>query len=370
MLSDAKLSAMLFDRASLLLRAGAVIALLLLALTAFSWPAYALTTGLAHGDATAIACPRWKPTWEGTPLPNGRSRPYIRIPFDKADFRDCSVAPVLMSGLPVVHMYLKKGDGSLQPFAIENEIAGPEAPAPASARVFWNEPLGGFRPADRMVVFLQAKATADLPSGVPTGQMIWLRFDLPGAIPTIDRSGLGPMPASASGNYLPNEQMLNGSTAPAFHASLRVGLASLSPNPQSDRIYVLSDNLLSSREQDASTQIRLAAGVVRGLPSKEQDVMPNISGEAWVQSNQAASNQATGVSLGRLVLGRRWNGPVGHDFLYAALTPQLQLHPLQYTYLFRRDLRLDPGFTEKSFVDPSAAILLSPFFIGLRRGQT
>jgi hypothetical protein len=271
----------------------------------------------------------------------------------------------------VIQLYVLNANGTRLPLTVSKEIAGPPYPAPTSERVFWDEPPGGFPKSAHMLVTMQVRTagSSQFNSYRTIVQDQWLRYDMPGGIPTIDRSSVGPVQVGGDGNYAPNQQMLNGSKVAAFHASLRVGLPAIATGSPTDRIYLVSDNLISSREQDESTRLRLAAGLVHSLPAQQLDTIPNISYEAWVQSNQAASNQSAGIGIGRLIYGKPWRGPVGSG-LYAALTPRIQLYPLQYTYLFRRDLRIDPGFTEKSYVGPSAEISLSPFFIGLKRGQT
>lgn len=315
-------------------------------------------------DRPVVSCANWKPAWATTPLPNGRADPYLLVPLDAKTFRGCGLAPVLSaSGLPAVQLYVVDPAGSLQPVPVASENAGLPAPFPPTARVFWQPPASPFPRGSHMAVFLLVRQTA-------SGGQAWLRYDMPGGIPTIDRSPLGPVAVSGSANYIPHEQLLNGPTASAYHGFVRIVLPSLSANPASNQVYLRSDNLLSTQKLDDAAGYSLAFGVQHNLPSPVLHVAPNESAEIWTRSNQAATDQSAGVALGTQVLGRNWWRPVGDRLLYPALTPRFQLYPVSFAYLYRRDLRLDPGFTERSYYDPSAEVYLAPIFIGVGRGRT
>lgn len=341
--------------------------LVVLACLAIPEPAQAIQS--PSSAPPAVICPSWKPVWQTTPLPNGRALPYLLIPLDSASFRGCDAIPVLAGGLPVVRLFITSPGGGWQELALAREVAGLPYPAPPTARVFWQEPADGFPHGTHMAVYLMVQKMS--PSGIAgAASDEWLRYEMPGAVPTIDRSALGPVEVSGSANYVPNQLLLTGATAAAYHGGVRIVLPSLSANPQGDQVYLRSDNLLSTQNLDESAGYRLAFGVQHNLPSNEWDISPNDSAEIWGRSNQATTDQSIGVSAGSLVLGRDWRGPIGNRFLYAAVTPRLQLYPLQGADLVRRDMRLDPGFTERNYYDPSAELILAPFFLGLRPGQT
>lgn len=321
------------------------------------------------GEQPVALCSGWKPTFQTTPLANGRAQPYLLVPLDHEDFRGCGVSPVLFGGLPVVRLSVSTSSGQWRELNLAAEIHGLPYPAPPTARIFWKQPAGDFPRGTRMAVYLLVNTVPPAAAGAP-GRTEWLRYEMPGAIPTINPSSTGPVEVTGSANYVPNELLLNGATRPAYHGSLRIVLPSLSSNEQGDQIFLRSDNLISSQNLDDAAGYTLAFGVQRNYPRPDRDIAPNDSVEIWARTNQATTDQAVGVSAGSLFLGHDWRGPKASRFLYAALTPRLQILPLQFADLTRRDTRLDPGFTERSYYDPSAELILSPFFVGLRRGHT
>ena len=309
-----------------------------------------------------VTCPNWNPTWETTPLPNGRMAPYLRIPLDPRSFRGCPWSPVLTDGMPEVHLFMRSRGRDWHEVSVRSIIAGEPPPEAPSARVTWDIPEEGFGDDPHLAVEMRVHSTG---AASPAGA--YLRFELKGRIPSTDESERGPVEANASGSYVGKQRMLDGASSAVFHVPLHFGFPTAAPRG-STHVLFATDDRLSTNNNDISTRVAFTLGYVRGEKPAGLDRIPNESVVVRLHGNQAATNQAAGVSLGALIYGHRWNLEA-RPKIAASVVPEIQLNPVQYEYRYRIDSRLPSAISEQRIFDPSVEVRVAPFYLGLKKGQ-
>jgi len=316
----------------------------------------------ADSSTPTVTCPNWKPTWETTPLPNGRTAPYLRVPLDPRSLRGCAWSPALTDSLPDVHLFVRSRGHDWTELPVLSIIAGEPPPEAPSARVTWEVPPGGLGDDPHLAVAIRVHSTDNSSSADAL-----LRCELKGRIPSTDQSARGPIEANASGSYVAKQRMLDGSSSAVIHVPLHFGFPTTAPRG-STYARLTTDDRLSTNNNDISTRISVAAGYVHGEKPVDLDCVPNESVSIRLHGNQAGTNQAVGISLGTLLYGRRLNWDA-RPKIAASIVPEVQFNPLQYEYRYRIDSRLDSAISDQRIFDPSVEVKLAPLYLGLPKGK-
>ena len=316
----------------------------------------------ANPPIPVVTCPNWKPTWETTPLPNGRTAPYLRVPLDPRSLRGCAWSPTLADSLPDVHLFVRSRGHDWTELPVLSIIAGEPPPEAPSARVTWEVPPGGLGDDPHMAVEMRVHSTDN-----SSPEDAYLRFELKGRIPEFDASERGPIEANASAGYVAKQRMLDGSSSAVVHIPLHFGFPTAAPRG-STHVRFFTDDRLSTNNNDISTRVSFAVGYVRGEKPVALDRVPNESVSMRLHGNQAGTNQAVGLSLGTLLYGRPLNWEARPN-IAASIIPEVQFNPLQFEYRYRIDSRLDSAISDQRIYDPSVEVKLAPFYLGLPKGK-